>query len=60
VLVEGVADEQGWVLTGRHAGQAPEVDGVTYLISCAARPGERVRGRVIKTGPFDLVVEPLS
>ncbi len=59
VLVEGAADEQGWVLVGRHAGQAPEVDGVTYLVSCEAQRGERIQGRVIKTGPYDLVVEPV-
>lgn len=59
MLVEEAADERGWVLVGRHAGQAPEVDGVTYLVSSAARRGDRIRGRVIKTGPFDLVVEPV-
>ncbi len=58
VLIEGAADEQGYVLSGRHMGQAPEVDGATYVVSSNARIGEIVRARVIKTGDFDLVVEP--
>jgi ribosomal protein S12 methylthiotransferase len=57
VLVEGDADEMGYVLSGRHAGQAPEIDGVTYLVSSTARPGDLVRARVVKTGDFDLVAE---
>ncbi len=58
VLVEDPADEQGYVLSGRHLGQAPEVDGATYIVSSEARIGEIIRARVIKTGDFDLVVEP--
>ena len=59
VLVESIADEQGYVLTGRHQGQAPEVDGVTYVVSSDARPGDIVEGRVVKLDAYDLVVEPL-
>jgi ribosomal protein S12 methylthiotransferase len=59
VLVEGPADQQGYVLVGRHRGQAPEVDGATYLVSCQARVGEIIRARIIKTGAHDLVAEPV-
>lgn len=58
VLVEGFADDHAYVLVGRHCGQAPEVDGVTYLVSSNARPGDIVEARVIKTGAHDLVAEP--
>jgi ribosomal protein S12 methylthiotransferase len=59
VLVERAADDAGWVLAGRHPGQAPEVDGVTYLVDCAAAPGEIVRVRVTRATDYDLVAEPV-
>ena len=59
VLVEGPADDAGYVLRGRHAGQAPAVDGATFLVSCRASAGDFVDARVVKTGDFDLVAEPV-
>ncbi len=59
VLIEAKADPGGYVLVGRHRGQAPEVDGATYVTSCAASPGDIVPGRVVKTGDYDLVVAPI-
>jgi ribosomal protein S12 methylthiotransferase len=59
VLVEGAADEAGYVRQGRHAGQAPDIDGCVYLTSCAAGPGEVVRARVVDFKDYDLVAEPL-
>jgi ribosomal protein S12 methylthiotransferase len=59
VLVERAADDAGYVLEGRHPGQAPEVDGVTYLVDCAAAPGEIVRARVTRATDYDLVAEPV-
>jgi ribosomal protein S12 methylthiotransferase len=59
VLVEGSADEQGYVLKGRWYGQAPEVDGCTYLVSCQASPGDLVPARVMRTGDYDIVAEPI-
>jgi ribosomal protein S12 methylthiotransferase len=58
VLVEGPADDRGYVQQGRHAGQAPEVDGSTYLVSCDASPGDFVDARVVRCGDYDLVAEP--
>jgi len=59
VLVEGPADEEGYVLKGRYYGQAPEVDGSTYLVSCRASGGDFVPARVTRTGDFDIVAEPI-
>jgi ribosomal protein S12 methylthiotransferase len=59
VLVEESADEMGYVQKGRHEGQAPEVDGVTYLVSSNARPGELIQARIIQTGDFDIVAEQI-
>jgi ribosomal protein S12 methylthiotransferase len=59
VLVEGPADEDGYVLRGRYYGQAPEVDGSTFLVSCRASPGDLVPARVVRTGDFDVVAEPI-
>ncbi|HUT76395.1 MAG TPA: 30S ribosomal protein S12 methylthiotransferase RimO [Polyangia bacterium] len=60
VLVERAADDAGWVLEGRHPGQAPEVDGITYLVDCAATPGAIVRARVTRATDHDLVAEPIT
>ncbi len=60
VLVEDAADDEGYVLSGRHAGQAPEIDGVTYLVSTAAAPGEIIRARVVETGDYDIVAKRID
>jgi len=59
VLVEGADDAEGYVLRGRHRGQAPEVDGVTYLVSCEAKVGDIVKARVVSASDHDLVAEPV-
>lgn len=59
VLVEGADDDRGYVLRGRHRGQAPEVDGVTYLVSSEVKKGEIVKARVIDSSDHDLVAEPI-
>ena len=60
VLVEDWADDRGYVLAGRHAGQAPDIDGVTYLVSSTAKPGDMVRARIVKTGDYDLVAKEIK
>lgn len=60
VLVEGPSDESDLVLQGRHAGQAPEVDGAVYLGGEPAVPGEIRRARVTDSGDHDLVAEVLD
>jgi ribosomal protein S12 methylthiotransferase len=60
VIVEGPEDEQGFVLVGRHIGQAPEIDGQTYLVSSDASPGDIVLSRIIEAREHDLVAQPAS
>jgi ribosomal protein S12 methylthiotransferase len=57
VLVEGVSEESDLLLQGRHPGQAPDIDGVTYIASGTASPGDVVMLRIVQAGDFDLVGE---
>jgi ribosomal protein S12 methylthiotransferase len=60
VLVEGASDEHEYVLMGRHAGQAPDIDGQVYLSGGEARPGEIRRVVVTQASDYDLVGELLD
>jgi ribosomal protein S12 methylthiotransferase len=55
VLVEGRAEETEHLLAGRHAQQAPEIDGLTYVNDGVAYPGEIVSLEVTDAGDYDLV-----
>ena len=55
VLVEGRAEETEHLLAGRHAQQAPEIDGLTYVNEGVAYPGELVTIEVTDAGDYDLV-----
>ena len=55
VLVEGVSEESEWLLEGRFAGQAPEIDGTVYINDGKANPGDFVNIQVEQTGEHDLV-----
>src|SRR5258708_33933025 len=55
VLVEGPSEEHDLVMKGRHAGQAPEIDGSVYLSHGEARPGEMRRVRITHASDWDLV-----
>jgi ribosomal protein S12 methylthiotransferase len=57
VLVEGKSDEHDLVMQGRHAGQAPEIDGSVYLSGGEASPGEMRRVRISQASDYDLVGE---
>lgn len=57
VLVEGASDEHEYVLMGRHAGQAPEIDGQVYLSGGEARPGTLRHVQVTQASDYDLVGE---
>ena len=65
VLVEGPSPESEFLLTGRHAGQAPEIDGHVFLslgeegaeANLSLRPGDLVQARVHKTADYDLAAE---
>ena len=60
VLVEGTSDESDLAMVGRHAGQAPEIDGITYLSGGPVLPGEMVRARVTRATDYDLVADVLE
>ena len=55
VLVEGRAEETEHLLAGRHAQQAPEIDGLTYVNDGVAYPGEIVRVEITDAADYDLV-----
>jgi ribosomal protein S12 methylthiotransferase len=54
VLVEGVSEESDYLLEGRWYGQAPGIDGVTYLANGSAEPGQIVKARVTQAADYDL------
>jgi ribosomal protein S12 methylthiotransferase len=54
VLVEGVSTESEYLLQGRWAGQAPEIDGVVYLTDGTAQAGDLVRAKVTSFADYDL------
>jgi ribosomal protein S12 methylthiotransferase len=60
VLVEGVSDETELLLQGRTKGQAPEVDGVTYINEGQAATGSIVRAEIVQAGDYDLVARILD
>jgi ribosomal protein S12 methylthiotransferase len=55
VLVEGAHPETEHLLTGRTAGQAPEVDGQVLLNDGEAEPGAFVPVEITETAGYDLV-----
>lgn len=55
VLVEGVSEESDLLLQGRHQGQAPEIDGLTYINRGEAAPGDLVQVEITQAGDYDLV-----
>ena len=60
VLVERPGQSAGILWEGRTQGQAPEVDGSTYLTAGKARPGDWVQVRITDAGPYDLYGEILG
>ncbi|MGH7297970.1 MAG: 30S ribosomal protein S12 methylthiotransferase RimO, partial [Polyangiaceae bacterium] len=57
VLVEGPSEEHELVMKGRHAGQAPDIDGSVYLSGGEAHPGQMRRVTITQASDFDLVGE---
>ena len=60
VLVEGPSEEHELVMKGRHAGQAPEIDGRCTCREGEARAGEMRRVRITQASDYDLVGELLD
>jgi ribosomal protein S12 methylthiotransferase len=62
VMIDGPSPEHPWVVRGRLAGQAPDIDSVVYLTEAdpaACRPGVLMAGEVVAARGYDLVVRPL-
>lgn len=57
VLIDGPANESEIVLTARHQGQAPEVDGVVYLNECDLPGGTFAMARITEAHEYDLAGE---
>ena len=57
VLVEGVSPESDYLLTGRLATQAPEIDGQVYITAGLGRVGDIQPVRLTRALPVDLVGE---
>lgn len=60
VLVEGPSEDSELVMVGRHAGQAPEIDGAVYLSGGPVLPGQFCRVRISQASDYDLVGEVLT
>jgi len=54
VLVEGVSSEHEYLMEGRWYGQAPGIDGVTYLSDRQVAPGSLVRARITQASDYDV------
>jgi ribosomal protein S12 methylthiotransferase len=54
VLVEGESSESEYLMEGRWFGQAPGIDGVTYLSDRQVAPGSLVRARVTQASDYDV------
>lgn len=61
VLVEGVSEESEALLRGRLSTQAPDVDGQVFVANASAdvKVGSLLPVRIVQTGDYDLVAEPL-
>lgn len=55
VLVEGPSEESELVMVGRHAGQAPDIDGSVYLSGGEVHPGTLVSVTVSQATDYDLL-----
>jgi ribosomal protein S12 methylthiotransferase len=56
VLIDEQTDDDCFV--GRHAGQAPEVDAVTYVLSDSIQIGQVVQVRCQSSQGYDLIAKP--
>ena len=59
VLVEGF-DPENYLMTGRLASQAPDIDGQVIIEKCEVEPGEIVPVLINQAADYDLVGEPVS
>lgn len=55
VLVDGVSEETDLLLAARHAGQAAEIDGTTYINDGSAKAGDIVEVEITEAFEYDMV-----
>ncbi|MDO8527502.1 MAG: 30S ribosomal protein S12 methylthiotransferase RimO [Deltaproteobacteria bacterium] len=55
VLVDGPSKESPLVITGRHEGQAPDVDGIVYINECDLPAGTFAKVKITEAHEYDLV-----
>lgn len=55
VLVDGPSEETEHLLVARHAGQAPDVDGVVYINEGSAAPGKFALVEITDAHEYDLI-----
>ncbi len=55
VLVDGVSEETDLLLAARHAGQAAEIDGTTYINDGSAKAGDIVQVEITEAFEYDMV-----
>lgn len=55
VLVEGAHEETELLIVGRHAGQAPDIDGKVIINDGLGKPGEIVKVEITEVLDYDLV-----
>ena len=60
VLVEGFAPQENYLMPGRLASQAPDIDGQILLEKCEAEPGQIISVKIKGVADYDLIAEPLQ
>ena len=62
VLVDGPSEEHELLTAGRYYGQAPEIDGVAYVVDAPSQPlpGQMLRCTVTQSHDHDLEVEVIG
>jgi ribosomal protein S12 methylthiotransferase len=62
IMVDGPSAEHDWVVKGRLATQAPDIDPAVFLTDCdpsSCRPGEFVEVEVVGAKGYDLLAAPV-
>lgn len=60
VIIEGAHEETELLIAGRHAGQAPDIDGKVIINDGLGYPGEIVKVKISEVLDYDLVGEILN
>ena len=55
VLIEGVSDESEFLIKGRHAGQAPDIDGHVLIRKGKTETGKILRVKIERSMEYDLI-----